>query len=87
MFCDVHMPKRALLDSDYLQRLQDFYAQHRVFPLYAAIGRNVNHQPERPPGNTDLIPVRGVKHVNPILNAGRVVFVIGSRRIRDPFER
>ena len=35
------MPKRPILDSAYLQKLQDYYAEHQVFPSYAAIGRIV----------------------------------------------
>jgi repressor LexA len=35
------MARTPALDMEYLRRLQDYYAQHRVFPSYAAIGRIV----------------------------------------------
>ena len=35
------MPLRLRSDADYLQKLQDYYAQHQVFPSYAAIGQIV----------------------------------------------
>ena len=33
------MPRQAAFDAEYLDRLRDYYAQNRVFPSYAAIGR------------------------------------------------
>lgn len=35
------MPRQPLFDPHYLQKLQDYYALHQVFPSYAAIGRIV----------------------------------------------
>ena len=33
------MPRQPLSDSDYLAKLQDYFAKHRVFPSYAGIGK------------------------------------------------
>lgn len=33
------MPRSAVSDADYLQKLQDYYARNQVLPSYAAIGR------------------------------------------------
>jgi len=35
----VHMPRRPIFDADYLEKLQDYYAQNQVLPSYAAIGK------------------------------------------------
>jgi len=35
------MPRRPVLDAEYLQKLQDYYARHQVFPSYAAIAKIV----------------------------------------------
>jgi SOS regulatory protein LexA len=35
----VQMPRQSFSDATYFEKLQDYYAQHRVFPSYAAIGR------------------------------------------------
>ena len=40
----VHMARSRLADDVYLKKLQDYYAQHRVFPSYAAIGRLIGLQ-------------------------------------------
>src|SRR5450432_381745 len=36
---NVHMPRRPDSDADYLEKLQDYYAQNQVLPSYAAIGK------------------------------------------------
>jgi SOS regulatory protein LexA len=36
---NVHMPRRPISDANYLEKLQDYYAQNQVLPSYAAIGR------------------------------------------------
>jgi len=33
------MPRQPLSDPDYLARLQDYFAKHRVFPSYSSIGK------------------------------------------------
>jgi SOS regulatory protein LexA len=33
------MPRQATFDADYLEKLQDYYAQNQVLPSYAAIGK------------------------------------------------
>ena len=33
------MPRRAISDAAYLEKLQDYYAQNQVLPSYAAIGK------------------------------------------------
>lgn len=33
------MPRPAISDADYLEKLQDYYAQNQVLPSYAAIGK------------------------------------------------
>lgn len=38
------MPRRPASDADYLEKLRDYYARHRIFPSYAAIGRIVGLQ-------------------------------------------
>src|SRR5688572_4010638 len=38
------MPRQPLSDAIYLEKLQDYYARHRVFPSYAAIGRLIGLQ-------------------------------------------
>ena len=40
----VHMARPASSDGISLEKLQDYYARHRVFPSYAAIGRLVGLQ-------------------------------------------
>jgi hypothetical protein len=32
------VPRQPVSDADYLGKLQDYYAEHQVFPSYAAIG-------------------------------------------------
>ena len=33
------MPRQPAFDAEYLEKLRDYYAQNRVFPSYAAIGK------------------------------------------------
>ena len=33
------MPRTAVSDADYLEKLQDYFAEHQVLPSYAAIGK------------------------------------------------
>ena len=43
-FCNVHMPRQPVSDASYLEKLQDYYALHKIFPSYSAIGQIIGLQ-------------------------------------------